>query len=435
MIRLVLLVTLTAVLWAAPLWAAENFPLPDFTTGYQSPDSYSPSPPPAWHSQLDMALLALALIAAAWIVLRRRSRRELFILMLFSLVYFGFIRNGCICAVGAVQNVVFAVGDNSYALPLVAAVFFALPLLFALFVGRVFCGAVCPLGAIQDVVLLRPLKVPVWLDNALRLLPYVYLGLAVLLAFTGSLFIICAYDPFVSFFRFGGAVEELIAGAVIMLLAVFVGRPYCRWLCPYGVLLRWLSPFAMWQVRLHQPDKECITCHLCADACPFGAISPPLPPDRSSDRRAGRRQLGRNLAILPLILAIGGVLGYYSSPLISRIHPVVHLAERVILEEQGLVEGQTEASEAFELLAHEPEELFATAGEIRRKFDIGSTVLGMWIALVVSFRALQFNLRRRREGYEIDQAACLACARCYASCPIRPPSADTHADNASTMED
>ena len=54
--------------------------------------------------------------------------------------------------------------------------------LVALFFGRAFCGGVCPLGAIQELVVLKPVQVPRRLDNALGLLKYVYLGLAILLA-------------------------------------------------------------------------------------------------------------------------------------------------------------------------------------------------------------------------------------------------------------
>jgi len=94
------------------------------------------------------------------------------------------------------------------ALPWLVVGIFALPLVFALFFGRVFCGSVCPLGAVQDVVLVRPLRLPMWLEHALRLLAVGYLALAVLLAATGSIYLICAYDPFVSFFRMGAAVGD-----------------------------------------------------------------------------------------------------------------------------------------------------------------------------------------------------------------------------------
>ena len=99
-----------------------------------------------------------------------------------------------------------------------------LPLLFALLFGRVFCAAVCPLGAMQDVFVVKPLKLPPWLEQALGLLPYVYLGLAVLFAATGAGFVICRFDPFVSFFRLSGNVYILGLGACFLLVGMFIAR-------------------------------------------------------------------------------------------------------------------------------------------------------------------------------------------------------------------
>ena len=59
--------------------------------------------------------------------------------------------------------------------------------------------------------MVRPVKVPGWLEHALGLIPYVYLGAAVLFAATGSAFVICQYDPFVSFFRLGGSQRMSLA--------------------------------------------------------------------------------------------------------------------------------------------------------------------------------------------------------------------------------
>ncbi len=60
----------------------------------------------------------------------------------------------------------------------------------------------------------------------------------------------------------------LILGACFLVIGLFIGRPYCRYLCPYGALLRPLSRLSRWHVRI--PPEECINCRLCADACPYG---------------------------------------------------------------------------------------------------------------------------------------------------------------------
>ena len=70
--------------------------------------------------------------------------------------------------------------------PITVAAFFLLPLAFTLFFGRTFCAAVCPLGAVQELVALRPINVPVWLDHALGLFAYVYLGAGVVFAASGA---------------------------------------------------------------------------------------------------------------------------------------------------------------------------------------------------------------------------------------------------------
>ena len=87
---------------------------------------------------------------------------------------------------GSLQNVAYAFFESSYAIPITALAFFVLPLLFALFFGRTFCTAVCPLGGIQDLVVLKPVNVPRWLAHILSIIPYIYLGLAVLFASAGD---------------------------------------------------------------------------------------------------------------------------------------------------------------------------------------------------------------------------------------------------------
>ena len=181
-----------------------RFPPPQFETGHQLPVTQMPVPRgPGWE-YVDLAVLVGALGLATWLIYRKRSRKGVAGLSIFSLLYFGFIRKGCICSIGSVQNVALGLFDSRYAVPFTALAFFLLPLGFALFSGRSFCAGVCPHGALQDLVLLRPLRVPPWLESGLSILPFIYLGAGVLFAATGSAFLICQYDPFVPLFRMNG---------------------------------------------------------------------------------------------------------------------------------------------------------------------------------------------------------------------------------------
>jgi polyferredoxin len=241
--------------------------------GYVVPEVQRPQPLAALRQIADVILLAGALGLAAWLALWRRQRGWLVALTTACLLYFGFYREGCICPIGSTQNVAVALVDHTYAVPHYVIALFVLPLLAALLFGRVFCAGVCPLGAIQELVTLRPVEVPARLDKALGWLKWVYLGAALYYAVLPAVerdFVICRFDPFVGLFRFTGAAWLLMLGGAFLLAGVFVGRPYCRWLCPYGALLSAFSRYA-WRPFSITPDRE-LDCGLCQDACPYGAI-------------------------------------------------------------------------------------------------------------------------------------------------------------------
>jgi len=252
----------------------QTAPQPDtIGGGYQTPAVQRPLPRDYALQVMDVVLLGAAMAVSVWIVLKRRNRKWLVALAIGSLAYFGFYREGCICPIGSLQNVVVAITDPKYSIPMVVTATFVLPLVVALFFGRAFCGGVCALGAIQELVVLKPVQVPARIDRALGLLKYVYLATVILFAVKPALgrpFLICRFDPFVGFFRRTGTPQMLLLGGAFLIVGMFVGRPYCRYLCPYGGLLAWCARLAARGVSI-TPDRE-FDCGLCAGACPHGAI-------------------------------------------------------------------------------------------------------------------------------------------------------------------
>jgi polyferredoxin len=367
---------------------------------------------------LDVVVLLGALGLASYLVLKRRSRRGIIGLSLFSLLYFGFYRKGCVCTIGSVQNVALALGDPGYALSLPILIFFVAPLVTTLFFGRSFCAAVCPHGALQDLVLLKPVTLPRWLDQALGVLPFIFLGAGVLFAATGSAFLICRLDPFVPIFRLSGSFTLLMLGAVFVLAGMFIGRPYCRFFCPYGALLRLAGAISKWRVRV-TPDL-CTQCRLCEPACPFGAMrEPALAALQPQELRRERLRFLALVALLPVWILVAGWLGSRFALASSSLHPEVALAE-LYLEPTStnavatLAMPETLARRRAERTA---EALLPAALAARRRLQIGGWAFGGFIGLVAGLKLVGFSFWRRQTDYEPDRATCVACARCFAFCP------------------
>ena len=78
----------------------------------------------------DVLVLLAVLSLASWLAIKKRSRRGLLWLSVFSLIYFGFYRDGCICSIGAIQNVALSIFDSTYAISITALLFFLSPMIF-----------------------------------------------------------------------------------------------------------------------------------------------------------------------------------------------------------------------------------------------------------------------------------------------------------------
>ncbi|MCA9193851.1 MAG: 4Fe-4S binding protein [Planctomycetales bacterium] len=391
------------------------FPVPEFAN-HPIPTASVPHTEGEVPAVWDIAILLVALCLASYFTLVSRSRKSQLALTIACLLWFGFWRQGCVCPVGATQNVALAIADPSYVVPVTAVAFFILPLIFTLFFGRTFCASVCPLGAMQELIAVRTVAVPRWLDHSLGLLAYVYLGAAVIFAATKTGFIVCRWDPFIPFFRLGGNTDMLVFGGSILAIGLVVGRPYCRYLCPYGAILRLLSCFSKW--RLSIPGDTCVNCQLCEDVCPYGAIHPPTVKQTPESRKRGKRQFALAVFAAPVVIASFWWVGSTLAVPLAMWHPESRLAEQVRLEETGEATESTDASDAFRGSGMALEELYASAISRRGEFTYLGGLLGVWIGIVVGFKLIHISARRQRDDYQADRAGCVSCGRCYWYCPV-----------------
>ncbi|MDH4265434.1 MAG: 4Fe-4S binding protein [Deltaproteobacteria bacterium] len=65
------------------------------------------------------------------------------------------------------------------------------------------------------------------------------------------------------------AIVTFLILAAIITLSRLTPRFWCRYLCPLGALLSFISPLGLWKRRVSQECNECLKCQ---KACPMGAV-------------------------------------------------------------------------------------------------------------------------------------------------------------------
>lgn len=412
---------LSGLLISIAAYAQQRFPRPDFESDYQTPSLIVPEPRLGWLEYLDVFILFIVLSLTSWLILKKRSRKGILYLSIFSLAYFGFYRNGCICSIGAIQNVALALVDPAYAISLSALAFFMLPLLFALFSGRVFCGGACPLGAIQDLIIIKPIELPIGVRKGLGLIPYIYLGLSILFAVTQTDFIICRYDPFIGIFRMDAKFSMIVLGASFLIIGMFIGRPYCRFLCPYGVLLNWMSSVS--KTHLTITPSECIDCKLCEKSCPMDAINKPVTEPVSKKKDINRFVL--SIIVIPIWILIGGFVVSSAHIVLSKANQTVNLAELLITHPELKNDPDNLDIQTFLAKGKTMDNLVEEASAIREKFYYGGWILGGFLGLAFGLMFSRKTMYRDRKDYEPDRGNCVSCGRCMDYCPVGKPDFET----------
>lgn len=195
------------------------------------------------------------------------------------------------CPVGAVQNFLASIRLHAPGtMPHLGAIVMAYVGFIGTLVGRLPCGWLCPFGFIQDLIhkipsrklsVWEPLRwgkyavlavlviiLPLWLVDATGLgHPWFCKLLCPAGTLEGALPIISLKPSLLGTlgFYFWNKLAILI---ILLILMVFVSRPFCRTLCPLGAFYSLFSRMTL--VQLEFIEGNCVGCGSCSRKCPMG---------------------------------------------------------------------------------------------------------------------------------------------------------------------
>jgi len=199
---------------------------------------------------------------------------------------FGVILGSDPSPMGTVKDAIVLLGSKGVIFPprLIA---FGIFLLLVILANKFICSWGCQFGTLQDLIfrlnrdrkdskgLFGQIKIPFIVSNSIRILFFLVL---ILVAFIWAADIIGALDPFKIFKpQVIGIAGGLFIG-LILVLSLFVYRPWCHFFCPFG-LIGWLAEKVSF-FKIKVDYDKCISCRACSKACPSTVMDAILKQDR-----------------------------------------------------------------------------------------------------------------------------------------------------------
>ncbi|MGN1376013.1 MAG: FMN-binding protein [Prevotella sp.] len=203
----------------------------DFTENYESTTSWGVKP----------LLVLLVAISAAVLPLIVRNRRYRIVQLLLNIAVMGIYAGTFVSYSSLVSILSNGLMWQSVATFVLIVTAFIYPLL-----GRKshYCAWCCPLGSAQEMAgMLYKHKLMLgkkW-RKGLRLFRQVLWCVLMILAWSGIFFEWMDYELFSAFLWESASWIMLVFAFITLLTSVFIHRPYCRFVCPTGTLLKILN--------------------------------------------------------------------------------------------------------------------------------------------------------------------------------------------------
>jgi NAD-dependent dihydropyrimidine dehydrogenase PreA subunit len=224
-----------------------------------------------------------AVLAAIFLLFRKQkvSPVKRNVTLLLSALIFGVVLGADPSPMGTVKDAIHLFATSSAIFPprMIALSVF---LLIVFLANKYICSWGCQIGVLQDLifrlnqnenykaVIGTQFKVPFALTNTIR---FSFFILFTIVAFGWGTDIIEPFDPF----KFYKPMHLSIAGtlfvALLLVLSLFVYRPWCHLFCPFGLVGWFVEKFSF--VKVSVDYDTCIACGKCETSCPstvMGAI-------------------------------------------------------------------------------------------------------------------------------------------------------------------
>ena len=195
------------------------------------------------------------------------------------------------CPIGSIQ----ALAGNPRTL--VSFYVYGFLVTIGLFFGRAVCGFLCPFGLIQELLNKIPLKN--WRGKRVFrylaklkyvILAFMVIGIPTALTLGGRI----SFPVFCEYLCPAGTLEagvpltianDMLRGSlgwlfvwkiailiIVILLAIKIYRPFCRFLCPLGAIYSLFNRISILNIK--KDETKCDGCHTCRDVCRMEAQNP-----------------------------------------------------------------------------------------------------------------------------------------------------------------